>query len=256
MPLAIPSVRAESPVSSPTARHLRLAGLGLCAFLATQAFQALCFFFWLPETQDAAVDFALRLGWLDRARALAVLGGILALTVTYVVVALDRFAHAPLASALALVFTLFFIVLELAHRGIDFALVSQQWAPAFAAATQPAERALLLERHALWSAVTGALYLPLMLAGLLAWSCFAVATWRGEGRWALLAPLAFSLNALRTLGRLLGSYTDVPGMGAFNSLPVYVVLVFLINGLLAAWLFWRAAQGPQKTAWRTPSESA
>ncbi len=256
MPLPIPSDLAQSLASSSTARHLRLAGLGLCAFLATQAFQALCFFFWLPETQDAALDFALRLGWLDRTRALAVLAGILALTVTYAVIAMDRFARAPLVSALALVFTLFFILLELAHRGIDFALVSQQWAPAFAAATQPAERALLLERHALWSAVTGALYLPLMLSGLLAWSCFALATWRGEGRWAWLAPLAFSLNALRTLGRLLGSYTDVPGLGVFDSLPVYVVLVFLINGLLAAWLFWRAADGRQKMAWRTPSVSA
>lgn len=244
MPQAIPSVRAAPLSSSRAARHLRLAGLGLCVFLATQLFQALCFFFWLPEAQTAAADLTLRLGWLDRTRALAVLAGILALTVTYAVVALDRFARAPLASVLGLVFALFFIVLELAHRGIDFALVSQQWAPAFAAAAGPAERALLLERHALWSGVTGALYLPLMLSGLLAWSCFAVATWRGAGRWAPLAPLAFSLNALRTLGRLLGSYTDLPGMGVFDSLPVYVVLVFLINGLLAAWLFWRAASEP------------
>jgi hypothetical protein len=243
MPLAIPSARPESLASSTAARHLRLAGLGLCVFLATQIFQALCFVLWLPEAQSAAADLTSRLGWIDRARALAVLGGILALTVTYVVVAMDRFARAPLASALALVFTLFFIVLELAHRGIDFVLVSQQWASAFATATGAAERAAILERHALWESVTGALYLPLMLSGLLAWSCFAIATWRGEsGRWDWLAPLAFSMNALRTLGRLLGSYTEVPGMGVFNGLPVYVVLVLTINGLLATWLFWRAAR--------------
>jgi hypothetical protein len=226
----------------PTAQQLRLAGLGLCVFLAAQVFQALCFVFWLPETQSAAADFTTRLGALDRARALAVLAGILALTVTYVVVAMERFARAPLASALGLVFTLFFIGLELLHRGVDFALVSQQWSAAFATATSDAERALLLERHALWDALTRALYLPLMLAGLLAWSCFALATWRGPGRWHWLAPLAFSLNALRTLGRLLGSYTGMPGMGVFNSLAVYVVLVLTINGLLATWLFWRARE--------------
>jgi hypothetical protein len=242
MPLVIPSAPPESLASNPASRHLRLAGFGLCVFLATQVYQALCFILWLPEAQSAAADLTARLGWLDRTRALAVLAGILALTVTYVVLAMERFAKAPLASALALVFTLFFIVLELAHRGIDFVLVSQRWASAFAAATGPAERDLILGRHALWESVTGAIYLPLMLSGLLAWSCFAIATWHGEGRWAWLAPLAFSLNALRTLGRLLGSYTDVPGMGVFNSLPMYVVPVLTINGMLATWLFWRAAR--------------
>jgi hypothetical protein len=152
-----------------------------------------------------------------------------------------RFARAPLASVLALVFTLFFIALELTHRGIDFALVSQQWSPAFAAAKGAAERDLILERHALWGALTGAVYLPLMLSGLLAWSCFAIATWHGEGRWHWLAPLAFTLNALRTLGRLLASYTHLPGMEFLDSLSVYVVLVLVIHGLLATWLFWRAA---------------
>ena len=226
----------------PTAPQLRLAALGLCFFLATQLFQALCFVLWLPEAQSAEADLTARLSGLDRTRALAVLAGILALGVTYVVVAMERRARAPLASALGLAFTLFFIALELLHRGVDFALVSQQWSEAYAAATGAAERSLLLERHSLWDGLTRALYLPLMLSGLIAWSSFALATWRGEGRWYWLAPLAFSMNALRTLGRLLGTYTAMPGMGIFNGLPVYLALVLTINGLLAAWLFWRARE--------------
>lgn len=234
-------LQPSSLVLSPTGRHFRLAAFGVCVFVASQLFQAMCFVFWLPETQSAAADLTMRLGWLDRARALAVLAGILALAPMFVVIAWDRFPRAPLASALGLVFALFFIAFELGHRGVDFALASQEWSSAFAAATGTAERDAILERHALWGSITGALYLPLMLSGLIAWTCFAIATWRAEGRWFWFAPLAFSLNALRTVGRLLGSYTDLPGMGIFNGLPVYVVLVLVINGLLAAWLFWRAA---------------
>ena len=69
------------------ARHFYLATTGVCIFLAAQAFQALCIIFWLPEeSMTAASDFAIRLGGLDRIRALAVLLGIVALAMTYGVI--------------------------------------------------------------------------------------------------------------------------------------------------------------------------
>ena len=92
----------------------------------------------------------MRLGGLDRSRALAVLFGIVALTVTYAVIAMDRFAKAPLASLLGFAFTMIFVVFELLHRGLDFVMVSQQWAGAFATATDAGERALLTQRHEFW----------------------------------------------------------------------------------------------------------
>ena len=56
-----------------------------------------------------------------------------------------------------------------------------------------------------------------------------------------LASIAFTINALRTLGRLLGNYTGVDWFDFLDSFALYLVLVFLINGLLVAWLFKRAA---------------
>lgn len=222
-----------------TARHFRLAGAGLCVFLAAQVFQALCFIFWFPETQAAAEDFAVRAGLLDRTRALAVLFGIAALAVTYAVFALDRFAKAPLASLLGFTFCMFFVVFEFLHRGVDFVMVSQQWANAYAA--EPALRGVLAERHEFWNSFTSAIYFPLMLSGLIAWTCFAIATWNAGPGWLRLASIAFTLNALRTLGRLLGSYTGVDWFDFLDSFTLYLILVFLINGMLATWLFKRAA---------------
>lgn len=231
-----------------TARHYRLAGIGLCIFVAAQIFQALCFIFWIPETQAPAADFAARLGWMDRTRSLAVLFGIVALAVTYAVIALDSFARAPLASLLGFTFTMFFVVFELLHRGLDFVLVSQQWAGQFAAATDPAVRDMLTGRLELWGAFTGGIYFPLMLSGLVAWTCFAIATWHAGNGWLRLASIAFTINALRTLGRLLGSYTGIGWFDFLDSLTVYLVFVFLINTMLLVWLFRRAATMAKPTA--------
>lgn len=222
-----------------TAKHFRIAGAGLCVFMAAQIFQALCVLVWFPETQTAAEDFAVRTGWMDRTRALAILLSIAALAVTYAVFALDRFAKAPLASLLAFTFTMFFVVFEFLHRGLDFVMVSQQWANAYA--TEPALHGVLAERHAFWGTFTSAIYFPLMLSGLLAWICFAIATWNAGSGWMRLASIAFTLNALRTLGRLLGNYTGVAWFDFLDSFTLYLVLVFVINGMLAIWLFKRAA---------------
>lgn len=222
-----------------TAKHFRIAGTGLCVFMAVQIFQALCVLIWFPETQTAAEDFAVRIGWMDRTRALAVLLSIAALAVTYAVFALDRFAKAPLASLLAFTFTMFFVVFEFLHRGLDFVMVSQQWANAYAA--EPALHGVLAERHAFWGTFTSAIYFPLMLSGLLAWICFAIATWNAGSGWMRLASIAFTLNALRTLGRLLGNYTGIGWFDFLDSFTLYLILVFVINGMLAVWLFKRAA---------------
>lgn len=225
-----------------TARHYQLAGAGLCVFMAAQVFQAVCFLVWLPETQTAAQDFAVRTGLLDRSRALAVLFSIVALAVTYAVIAMDRFARAPLASLLGFTFTMFFIVFELLHRGVDFVMVSQQWAGAFATATDLASRDTLTQRHEFWGSFTGAIYFPLMLSGFLAWTCLAIATWKAGSGWLRLASIAFTLNALRTLGRIMSMYSGVGWFDFLDGFALYLVFVFLVNGMLATWLFLKARE--------------
>lgn len=222
------------------AKHFHLAGACICISLVAQAFQALCILLWFPETQTAAADYAVRLGWLDRARALAVLFGILASAAAFGVIALDRFAKAPLASLLGFTFITFYIVIELLHRGLDFAMVSQQWAGEFLATSDPAVRDMLTLRHEFWGSFTSATYFPLLLSGLIARTCFAIATWNAGPGWLRLASIAFAITALRTFGRLLGSYSGVAWLDFLGGFTLYLVLVFLTNGMLAVWLFKRA----------------
>lgn len=172
---------------------------------------------------------------------MAVLFGILASAATYGVITLDRFTKAPLAALLGFVFITFYIAIELLHRGLDFAMVSRQWAGAFAATTDPSARDELTLRQEFWGSFTSALYFPLLLSGLIARTCFAIATGDAGPGWRRLASIAFAVTALRTFGRLLGSYTGVAWLGFLDSFALYLVLVFLTNGMLAVWLFKRAA---------------
>lgn len=230
-----------------TARHFRFAAYCVCLFLATQIFQALCLLFWLPGMETAADDLMARVSWLDQVRNAAVLTGIVLLTVPYTVITIARLPTAPLASVLGFVFAMFFVAIELVSRGIDLILVSRQWAVEFATATAVA-RETILGQHALWNQATHGFYFPLLLSWLLGSLCFAIATWRGEGRWHRLASLAFALNALRILARLLGSYAGVAWLAPFNGLSTYLPSVVTINALLAAWLFWSAAQRSREYA--------
>lgn len=224
------------------AMHFRWAGLCVCLFLATQIFQGLCLLVWLPPPDSVAAALGNRLHLLDVARRLAVLGGLLAMAVPYAVIALDRFARMPVASLLGLVFALFFLLLELLHRGLDLAIVSQEWAVQFAAATDAAQREALENRFRSWESATRGIYLPLLLSGLIAWTCYAIAAWNGDGeRWSRLAAIAFAANAARVLARILVAYAGATWLSFTGGLHVYLVLTITIYGTLAVWLFRRAA---------------
>lgn len=223
------------------AMHFRWAGLCVCLFLATQIFQGLCLLLWLPPPDSAAAALDNRLHPLDVARRLAVLAGLLAMAVPYAVIALDRFARMPVASVLGLVFAMFFLLFELLHRGLDLAIVSREWAVQFAAVTEAAQREALVDRFDGWAAATRGIYLPLLLSGLIAWTCYAIATWNGDGgRWSRLAAVAFVANASRVLARILVAYAGAAWLAFTDGLHVYLVTTIAIYGALAVWLFRRA----------------
>lgn len=224
-----------------TPRHFRIAATCVCLFLATQLFQGLCLLVLLPETDSAAEALTQRGQVLDHWRAILVLVGLLLLAVPYAVIALDRIRTAPVAASLGFTFGALFVAIELLYRGVELVRIHGGLAPELSAATA-ARRETILGEYAAWNELVAALYFPLLLAGLIASVCFALATWRGVARWHRLGSLAFSLNALRLVARLLGAYGGVSWLAPFNTLPTYLVGVVAINALLAAWLF-RSASG-------------
>jgi hypothetical protein len=81
-----------------------------------------------------------------------------------------------------------------------------------------ASRGLILERFTVWTDIAHASYFPLMLSFFLASCCFAVATWsdRKRGGWYYLAPIAYSINALRLLGRMLSNFLGQHWLDGLN----------------------------------------
>ena len=222
----------------------RLAAFCLFLFLAAQSFQDIAYRFWIPVTHGPADELLNYLLPVDKVRALLIMGTIVALIVPFTVIALRYRNRAPLASAMGLLFGVAFIGFELSYRSVDFFVIGQQWALQFAS-TSGASPAIILHRFALWNGIVRGWYFPLMLSYLLASCAFAAATWtdRHRGVWYWLAPVAYVLNALRLLGRILSTFAGQHWLDGLND-QLYFPAVFVINTLILIWFLVLAREEP------------
>jgi hypothetical protein len=189
----------------PANRYL-LAAFCVFLFLLGQISQQLAYRFWIPSPDDPVSALLAYLQRVDQLRAIILIASILTLLIPYIVAA-ERFRQvAPLASAVGLIGGIAFVGFEITARSIDLFLVGQQWAHQFQAATAPSAREMILERFQLWNDVEHAWYFPLLLSHLVSSCGFCLATWKSEG-WSRLGPIAFLLNGLRLIGRMLGMFT-------------------------------------------------
>jgi hypothetical protein len=175
----------------------------VCAglYLAVQCFQEIVFLARLP---------------LDAVRATALLLSFFALIPVYVAVALDRLRHHPGLALCGAIFGFMFVLFELGHRAID-----------------------LYVPGGLAPAVVQGIYLVLLLSHLLSSVCFALALRGEKARWDHLGQIAFAVNALRLLGRVLGGYAGVTWLEPLSG-PLYFPAVALVMLLLTVWLARRA----------------
>jgi hypothetical protein len=219
-------------------RRYIAAGVCILLFIAAQAFQEASYRFWIPASHGPQDDLLAYLLPVDRARAILIAATIVALIVPYAVIALRYVSVAPVMAMVGLVFGSAFIGFEIAHRSMDFFVVGMKWAREFAATGAGPERNIILQRFALWNEMVQGWYFPLMLSFLLASCAFATATWkdRNRGWWYYLAPIAFGLNALRLLGRMLSTFAGQAWLDGLNN-NLYFPAVFTINTLLAVWFF-------------------
>jgi len=223
----------------PTLRRTHYVAGGLCiaAFIAAQSFQELAYRFWIPAGRTPQDEMVYLLP-IDQARALAIMGTIVLLIVPFTVIALRYRDTAPLASTLGLIFGVAFVGFETIHRSMDFFVVGRAWAHQFAQAASGPEREAILVRYAHWNEMLKGWFFPQLLSYLLASCAFAVATWHDVRRagWYYLAPIAYSLNALRLLGRVLSNYAGVSWLHGLNE-NLYFPTVFTINVMLVIWFF-------------------
>ena len=219
-------------------RQALIAGLCVLAFLATQVFQHLALWIWIPaprNLRDELLTYALP---VDQARAMLVLIGLILLIVPYCVVALRYGKAAPLASLLGLIFGTAFIGFETASRSLEYFLVGQQWSYQMFSGIDAHDA--VLERYALWKAMSPSWVFPLRLSALVSSCAFAVAI-REQGFWRRLGQFAFALNALRLLGRFLATFAAQHWLDSFNN-RLYFPVVFVINAMLSVWFFYLAKE--------------
>jgi hypothetical protein len=223
----------------------RLAALCVFSFLAAQTFQELAYHFWIPVSHGPEDDLRMYPLPVDRARAILIFLGIVALIVPFVVIALRYFRMAPLASVLGAIFGTAFIGFEISERSVDFFFVGEHLATEFANASSGAGRELVVQRFSAWIGIVHAWYLPLMLCFLGASCCFAFATWseRKRGGWYYLAPIAFAINAVRLLGRILSTYLGQHWLDGLNG-QLYFPIVFSVHLLLFLWFLALAREKP------------
>ena len=215
-----------------------LSGLCTLFFIAAQSFQEIAYRYWIPAAHNPQDELLVYLLPIDRVRSILIMSTIVLLAVPFVVIALRYFKVAPLASTLGAIFGAAFIGFELSHRSVDFFVIGETWARQLASASSTVERETVLQRFALWNQMVRGWYFPLMLSFLLASCSFAVATWNDtiRGRWYYLAPIAFVLNALRLLARILSTFVGQSWLAGFND-KLYFPAVLIINTLLLIWWF-------------------
>lgn len=173
---------------------------------------------------------------INRARALLVLASLATLLVPFVVIALCYLKSRPVASLLGLIRGTTFIVFEVSHRSLEYFVVDAKWAHEFF--TTAWDHQAILQRFARWNEILQGWTFPQTLSYFFASCAFAVATWEDgrRGGWYYLAPVAYGLNALRLLGRLLSTYAGQDWLQGLND-RWYFPSVLAVNGLLVAWVF-------------------
>ena len=222
-------------------RHYRLAAACVLFFVIVQVFQEVASRFWIPEAQGPEQELLVYLLVIDRVRALLILLSIVLLIVPYGVIALHYRWRFPLAALLGFAGVLGFIGFELLHRSVDYFVVGRQWATALQASGGAGSRPDIVALYTAWSGFARGLYFPLMLSYMGSSLAFCYATSHDSGLWARLAAFAFGLNAVRLLARMVSTYGGLTWLDPINN-TAYFPFVFVINSLLAAWLFHLAAR--------------
>jgi len=217
-------------------RKYLIAGLCVLTFVIAQTFQAFAYWFWIPISSGPQDDLLTYLLPIDQLRSLLVMSTIALLIVPYIIIA-NRFCKAtPVLSTLGFICGAAFIGFEVSNRSLDFFVVGKAWAHQFQSAAPGAVRDALLQRFALWNEIVHGWYFPLLAAHLVASAAFAGASFKDSGPWHRVATLAFLLNAVRLLGRLLSTFTGQTWLADLND-RFYFPAVLVINVLLMLWLF-------------------
>jgi hypothetical protein len=238
----------EARMVATRSHRIGAAGVAL-AYIAIQSFQEFAFSR-MPAAQDPVQSLLQGPSPLNVSRAALMLLSFFGLAYLFLVVCVIASRRKPMAAVAAFLGFFVFCLLEVQLRSVELFYVYLELPARYQAAASAAERARVLDLQSTFQAVQHALYFPLGLSWLLGSILLCVSL--GGGRLDGLARLAFGLNALRLLLRMLDVYLIGPRFDALYS-ALYLPLVYLTFGPLVAWLLLRGddsgAAAPPRGPW-------
>ena len=218
-----------------TRAHRLSAAAMAILYVAIQTFQS--FVFWQLPVPDGAVQALLQGPIpLNVARAASMLLSFFGLAYMFLVVCAAHYRRNPMLAVGAFLGFFVFCLLEVVLRSVELFHVQLHLPEVYAAATTDAGRDQVLASLSAFQSVQLALYFPLMLAQALA--SLALCLWARGGQGDLLLRVVMGINAARLFTRMCGLYLHVPWFDAVNE-SLYLVLVYVIYGGIAAWLVMR-----------------
>lgn len=212
----------------------RLGILSALIYLGAQTYQYVSFWLWPSGAGSMTDAIDTRVSAHDRIRCIGILVSFLLLPNYYLAVGTCLAKRRPIAAALGALFSLMFIFIEILHRGIDYFLVSSQWASA-AATSKGAALEGLLENIRHWDELTIAIYVPLLGAHLMASLYFLRATVALEHPWKAVLSATLIINCVCLAARLAEMAANARWLASWNWL-VYFPSTVILYGSFTVWL--------------------
>jgi hypothetical protein len=202
-------------------------------YIIAQSFQSYVFTV-LPEPGSTLEAFIQDSSSLNIWRSSILLLSFWGLIYLFLVLCANSFTRRPIATALAFVGLFIFCQIEILLRSVELFYVQIHLPGLYRATLIAADRHAIIGIVDGFHAVQSALYFPLLFSQFLGSVILACAfDYRSRVDWLLIAAL--SLNALRLVTRMAGMFLDVQALNDFSN-QFYLIFVYLIFGLIAAWL--------------------
>lgn len=147
----------------------------------------------------------------------------------FIILGLRFYTKNPILSIVAIVFLLFFCLIEISYRSVHIFQVLHIWGKEFVEA--PIEHQVdLLPKFKYYYQAINAIYFPLLTSLLVGSACLCVLSYKDK-EWIVSAAMAIS--SIQQISRLT-SYTSFGFLDIFSGIW-YFVLVFLTFVLLIIW---------------------
>ena len=193
-----------------------------------------------PSPSTAAEAVALYTHPVFRAQAWVVFAQVFLMFLALWGVTLKTYRASPALILTGFVVFVLWQVLELVPRSIGLFLLSYDWAPAFVASADAAERAGLITAFERTGAMLGALGGGRRMLWALGHLLFGLAFWRRTGLARVMGGL-FLFNAARLAVRMIGEATGWEWLSALSGgLTGFILSIVPLFGLIGWWL-WRNA---------------